>query len=647
MNALLELQGITRSYPAGEEQVKVLDNVTLSIYAGEMVAIIGASGSGKSTLMNILGCLDKPSGGEYRVVGQNIAELNNDELAALRREHFGFIFQRYHLLTHLTAEQNVEIPAVYAGAAKTERRQRAIELLGRLGLEERISYRPGQLSGGQQQRVSIARALMNGGQVILADEPTGALDSHSGEEVMTILKQLCEQGHTVIIVTHDPKIAAQAQRIIEIKDGHIMSDSGSQLRKEVIKAQSVTSKISSIRQIFGRFNEALLMAWRAMVANKMRTLLTMLGIIIGIASVVTILVIGDAAKALVLSDIKEIATNTISVYPGEDFGSDDPVSKQALKIADVDAIKAQPYILAVSPVIEGGMRLRKGNIDVAARVSGIGDEYFQVYAQRFAQGMNFTSDMVRRQGQVVVIDKNTQRKLFPHQKNVIGEVILMGNMPATIVGVIAERKSAFGSDSSLHVWLPYSTMASRLMNRNYLDSITVRINDGHNSKDAEQKIVQLLTLRHGKKDIFTYNTDMLIKTVEKTTRTLQLFLTMVAVISLIVGGIGVMNIMLVSVTERTREIGIRMAVGARTSDVMQQFLIEAILVCLVGGVLGIALSYMIAFIAQLALPGWRFVFQPVALLSAFACSTAIGVIFGYLPARNAARLDPIEALARE
>ncbi|ETS29454.1 macrolide ABC transporter permease/ATP-binding protein MacB [Photorhabdus temperata] len=647
MNALLELRGIERSYSAGEQQIKVLDDVTLSIHSGEMVAIIGASGSGKSTLMNILGCLDKPSRGEYRVAGQNVAELNNDELAALRREHFGFIFQRYHLLTHLTAEQNVEIPAIYAGAAKTVRRQRAIALLGRLGLDERVNYRPGQLSGGQQQRVSIARALMNGGQVILADEPTGALDSHSGEEVMAILKQLCEQGHTVIIVTHDPKIAAQAQRIIEIKDGHIMNDSGSQLSKTVTEAPLITSKISSIRQIFGRFNEALLMAWRAMVVNKMRTLLTMLGIIIGIASVVTILVIGDAAKALVLSDIKEIATNTISIYPGADFGSDDPVSKQALKIADVDAIRAQPYILAVSPDIEGGTRLRKGNIDVAARVSGIGDEYFQVYALYFAQGMSFTSDMVRRQGQVVVIDKNTQRKLFPHQKNVIGEVILMGNMPATIVGVIAERKSALGSDSSLHVWLPYSTMTSRLLNRNYLDSIVVRIKDGHSSKEVEQKIVRLLTLRHGKKDIFTYNTDMLIKTVEKTTRTLQLFLTMVAVISLIVGGIGVMNIMLVSVTERTREIGIRMAVGARTSDVMQQFLIEAILVCLVGGVLGIALSYTIAFIAQLALPGWSFVFQPVALLSAFACSTAIGVIFGFLPARNAARLDPIDALARE
>ncbi|WP_118986314.1 macrolide ABC transporter ATP-binding protein/permease MacB [Photorhabdus sp. CRCIA-P01] len=647
MDALLELKGIERSYPAGEQQVKVLDDVTLSIHAGEMIAIIGASGSGKSTLMNILGCLDKPSQGEYRVAGQNIAELSDDELAALRREHFGFIFQRYHLLTHLTAEQNVEIPAIYSGVSKAARRQRAIELLGRLGLEERTYYRPGQLSGGQQQRVSIARALMNGGQVILADEPTGALDSHSGEEVMAILKQLCEQGHTVIIVTHDPTIAAQAQRIIEIKDGHIMSDSGTQISKKVAKVPSLISKISSIRQTIGRFNEALFMAWRAMVANKMRTLLTMLGIIIGIASVVTILVIGDAARASVLSGIKEIATNTIDIYPGEDFGTVDPVSEQALKIADADAIKAQPYILAVSPEVEGQMRLRKGNIDVSSRVIGVGDEYFQVYALRFAQGMGFSLDMIRRQGQVVVIDKNTQRKLFPHQKNVIGEVILVGNMPATIVGVIADRKSVFSSSKLLYVWVPYSTMASRLMNRNYLDSITIRIKDGYDSKDIEKKIVQLLTLRHGKKDIFTNNVDMLVKTAEKTAHTLQLFLTMVAVISLIVGGIGVMNIMLVSVTERTREIGIRMAVGARTSDVMQQFLIEAILVCLVGGVLGIALSYMIAFIAQLALPGWSFVFQPIALLSAFACSTAIGVIFGFLPARNAARLDPIEALARE
>ncbi|RAX13321.1 macrolide ABC transporter ATP-binding protein/permease MacB [Photorhabdus bodei] len=647
MDALLELKGIERSYPAGEQQVKVLDDVTLSIHAGEVVAIIGASGSGKSTLMNILGCLDKPSQGEYRVAGQNVAELSDDELAALRREHFGFIFQRYHLLTHLTAEQNVEIPAIYSGASKAVRRQRAIELLGRLGLEERTCYRPGQLSGGQQQRVSIARALMNGGQVILADEPTGALDSYSGEEVMAILKQLCEQGHTVIIVTHDPKIAAQAQRVIEIKDGHIMSDSGTQRGRKVTQTPSLTSKISSIRQTLGRFNEALFMAWRAMVANKMRTLLTMLGIIIGIASVVTILVIGDAARASVLSDIKEIATNTIDIYPGEDFGLDDPVSMQALKIEDADAIKAQPYILAVSPEIEGQMRLRKGNIDVASRVTGVGDEFFQVYALRFAQGMGFSLDMIRRQGQVVVIDKNTQRKLFPHQKKVIGEVILVGNMPATIVGVISDKRAAFGSSKSLHVWLPHSTMTSRLINRHYLDSITVRIKDDYNSKDIEKKIVQLLTLRHGKKDVFTYNVDMMVKAAEKTAHTLQLFLTMVAVISLIVGGIGVMNIMLVSVTERTREIGIRMAVGARTSDVMQQFLIEAILVCLVGGVLGIALSYMIAFIAQLALPGWSFVFQPVALLSAFACSTAIGVIFGFLPARNAARLDPIEALARE
>lgn len=174
MTPLLELKDIRRSYPAGDEQVEVLKGISLDIYAGEMVAIVGASGSGKSTLMNILGCLDKATSGTYRVAGQDVATLDADALAQLRREHFGFIFQRYHLLSHLTAEQNVEVPAVYAGLERKQRLLRAQELLQRLGLEDRTEYYPAQLSGGQQQRVSIVRALMNGGQVILADEPTGA-----------------------------------------------------------------------------------------------------------------------------------------------------------------------------------------------------------------------------------------------------------------------------------------------------------------------------------------------------------------------------------------------------------------------------------------------------------------------------------------
>ncbi|NBM54280.1 macrolide ABC transporter ATP-binding protein/permease MacB [Proteus sp. G2669] len=648
MPALLELNEVSRVYSNGEEETVVLNKVSLTINAGEMVAIMGASGSGKSTLMNILGCLDKPSSGEYKVAGQSVAQMEGDQLAALRREHFGFIFQRYHLMAHLSAEQNVEIPAIYADKNATQRKERARELLTRLGLGERVDYRPNQLSGGQQQRVSIARALMNGGEVILADEPTGALDSHSGKEVMAILKQLNEQGHTVIIVTHDPLIAEQAERIIEIKDGKIISDNRHQTTTHKVKKETTPVLTSSyLGQIVGRFTQALEMAWRAMVVNKVRTLLTMLGIIIGIASVVTIIVIGDAAKSMVLSDIKAIGSNTIDIYPGKDFGSDSPEDRQSLTLQDVFALKQQSYVQAVTPQVQFSTRLRRGNQDSPASVAGVSEDYFIVYAMKFSQGRSFTQDMIQRQAQVVVIDENTRHRFFPTKKDVIGEQIIIRNIPSTIVGVIADKKSAFGNGQSLRVWVPYSTLNSRILNRSYLDSITVRAIDGYDASVAEQQMIRLLTIRHGKKDIFTYNLDSFIKAAESTTQTMQLFLTLVAVISLVVGGIGVMNIMLVSVTERTREIGIRMAVGARASDVMQQFLIESVLVCLVGGVLGIALSFSIAMIASVMLPDWHFVFQPIALISAFICSTAIGVIFGFLPARSAAKMNPIDALARE
>lgn len=648
MTVLLQLNGIRRSYQSGDQTVDVLKDVSLSIESGEMVAIIGSSGSGKSTLMNILGCLDKPSDGVYRVAGQDVAMLNDDTLAQFRREHFGFIFQRYHLLPHMSAAHNVEVPAVYAGLGKAERRERAEALLRRLGLSERVSYRPSQLSGGQQQRVSIARALMNGGQVILADEPTGALDSHSGDEVMNILKQLREQGHTVVIVTHDPAVAQQAERIIEIRDGEIIADSrNNQKGNQKVKSFVLDAIVPSWRQMVGRLRGALVMAWRAMTANKIRTVLTMLGIIIGIASVVSILVIGDAAKQRVLADIKSICTNTIDIYPGKDFGDDNPIFSQSLKYEDLDTLREQPYVSVLSPTIVSSTRLRLGNVDVAANVSGVNEQYFRVYGMNFTQGAGIDIMQVQSQSQTVVIDDNTQRRLFPHQKQVVGEVILVDNMPATVVGVAKQKQSMFGSSKTLNIWVPYSTMANRLMGNTYFDSITVRIRDGYSSYEVEQQLTRLLKLRHGKKDFFTYNMDSFVQAAEKTTRTLQLFLTLVAVISLVVGGIGVMNIMLVSVTERTREIGIRMAVGARSGDVLQQFLIEAILVCLVGGALGITLSFAIGLLVQLLLPGWQISFPPSALLSAFVCSTGIGVVFGYLPARNAARLNPIDALARE
>lgn len=646
MTALLELTDIRRSYPSGDNSVEVLKGISLQINAGEMVAIVGASGSGKSTLMNILGCLDKPTSGTYRVAGTDVATLDGDALAELRREHFGFIFQRYHLLSHLTAAQNVEVPAVYAGMERKARLERAKQLLQRLGMQDRVDYAPSQLSGGQQQRVSIARALMNGGQVILADEPTGALDSHSGEEVMAILHQLKEQGHTIIIVTHDPLVAAQAERVIEIRDGEIIRNPPARENTTVARA-AVAQNVSGWRQFSNSFREALSMAWRAMVANKMRTLLTMLGIIIGIASVVSIVVVGDAAKQMVLADIRAIGTNTIDVYPGKDFGDDDPQYQQSLKYDDLLAIEKQAWVSSVTPSVSKNLRIRAGNIDVAASVQGIGQQYFNVYGMTFSEGNTFNEVQAAERSQVVVLDSNTRRQLFPNKASAVGEVILVGNTPATVIGVADEKQSMFGSSKVLRVWLPYSTMSGRVMGQSWLNSITVRVKEGYDSDVAEQQLTRLLSLRHGKKDFFVWNMDSVLKTAERTTHTLQLFLTLVAVISLVVGGIGVMNIMLVSVTERTREIGIRMAVGARASNVLQQFLIEAILVCLVGGALGVTLSLMIALLLQLVLPGWEIGFSPLALLTAFICSTLTGVLFGWLPARNAARLDPVDALARE
>ncbi len=648
---LLELSNIVRSFPAGDSEAVVLDQVNLCIHAGEMVAIMGASGSGKSTLMNILGCLDKPTSGTYLVNGRDVSDLDSDELAGLRRDRFGFIFQRYHLLPHLSAQGNVEMPAVYSGLAKDARQDRAKALLSRLGLSDKFEHRPSQLSGGQQQRVSIARALMNGGEVILADEPTGALDSHSGEEVMNILRELHAQGHTVIIVTHDHKVADCAERIVEISDGRIISDRSKPV--EVLVEGKVAPhgrEVQSLRVIFDRFGAALNMAWRAMSANRMRTLLTMLGVVIGITSVVSIVAIGEGAKRKILQNIGEIGSNTMTIYPGKDMADDKAGSIRTLLPSDVSALQAMTYVDSVTPNTSTQLRLRYRSVDANSMINGVGEHYFRVNGLLPAKGRFFSQEDVAQQAQLVVIDQNTQKKLFEKGVDPIGKVILLGNLPATVVGVAATAKNDFkegGGGKNLQVYLPYTTAANWIFGQQTLSNITVRIKAGLPAAAAEQSIEKLLTLRHGSKDFYIFNMDSIVKTIEKVSQTLALLLSLIALISLVVGGIGVMNIMLVSVTERTREIGIRMAVGARQSDVMQQFLTESVLVCLIGGAIGVLLSLTIGGLVALAAPDWKMIFSLSSFIAAFICSTLIGVFFGFMPARNAACLDPIEALARE
>ncbi|WP_315123239.1 MacB family efflux pump subunit [Comamonas antarctica] len=651
--ALLEIRGVTREFPAGDQMLAVLKDIDLTVQAGEMVAIVGQSGSGKSTLMNILGCLDTPTRGSYRVAGRETRELLPDELAELRREHFGFIFQRYHLLSDLTAQGNVEVPAVYAGRTRAQRHARSAALLERLGLGERMHHTPGKLSGGQQQRVSIARALMNGGSVILADEPTGALDTQSGAEVMKILEELHAEGHTVIIVTHDMGVAAHAERVIEIRDGVIVGDTrrehaAAPRQRALPAAGAPATGLAARVSAFGdRFREAFHMALLAMNAHRLRTFLTMLGIIIGIASVVSVVALGTGAQKKVLSDISAIGTNTIEVFSGAGFGDVRAAAVRTLVPSDAEALAAQPYVDSVTPNVSTATRFRWRNVELTGTVNGVGEQYFRVKAVKLAQGSVFERDAVQQLQQVAVIDDNTRAKLFPNLANPVGEVLLLGSVPVRVIGVAAKSENAFGNSEALNVWVPYTTAMGRIVGQNYLRSITVRVSDSAPMAAAEQGINQLLKTRHGREDFYVLNTDSIRQTIENTTQTLTLLVASIAVISLMVGGIGVMNIMLVSVTERTREIGVRMAVGARQGDIQQQFLIEAVLVCLLGGALGIGIALGLGALITSLVPAVPLAFSTSSMFWAFACSTLIGVVFGFLPARSAARLNPIDALARE
>ena len=647
---LITLTSLRREYPSGEDTIAVLRDVDLSIAAGEMVAIVGASGSGKSTLMNILGCLDRPTTGSYRISGRETSSLEPDELAALRREHFGFIFQRYHLLAELTALGNVEIPAIYAGQAPKERQVRAAALLGRLGMADRTDHRPGQLSGGQQQRVSIARALMNGANVILADEPTGALDKHSGEEVLRILDELHAEGKTVIIVTHDMAVAGRAERIIEISDGVILSDTRKAKEPGAPpgqRSQQAARKRGGWASILDRAGEALRMALLSMRAHKLRTFLTMLGIIIGIASVVSVVALGEGSRQKVLANISGLGTNTLEIFAGKDFGDMRSGKITTLVVADANELSKQPYVAAVTPTVSTSSSVRFGSTEASALVNGVSEQYFAAKGTTLSDGQFFDAESVRSMAQDVVIDENTRKALFSDfNGSPVGQVILIGQVPARIVGVAKPQQGGFGSSQNLSLFLPYTTVQARFLGSSSLRSITVRVADDVATDLAEQAVTTFLTQRHGTKDFFVLNTDDIRQTITATTATLTLLVASIAVISLIVGGIGVMNIMLVSVSERVSEIGVRMAVGARQGDILQQFLIEAILVCLIGGLIGIGTALGFGALFSAFSSNFSLIYSTTSIVVAFFCSSLIGVVFGYLPARNASRLDPVVALAK-
>jgi macrolide transport system ATP-binding/permease protein len=654
--SLIHLENVSRHYgaqsQAGDFEVTALDKVSLSIEKGEFVAIMGQSGSGKSTLMNILGCLDTPSKGVYRIHGQPVTRLNPNQLSALRLKTFGFVFQRYQLLPSLTATENVALPAIYSGTSTEERTQKAHYLLNKLGLSTRKNHKPNELSGGQQQRVSVARALINGAEVILADEPTGALDSASGEQLLALLRELHAEGVTIILITHDNAVAEHADRQIHLLDGKVVTDRkkrpavqcpSSDTRESAVDNDDAYAAIKPYPSI--SLWSALLMAFSALKMNWFRTLLTLLGIIIGVAAVVTMMAIGEGGKQQVLERIETIGTNLISVRPGgRNIRASGDIA--SLTLDDANALKSIAGVAYVAPERSARATIRYGENDFSGRITGTTSDYFYAKDWQLAQGVFFSEEDVIAYAPVVVIGNTVAETLFEDKYRAIGEYILMKNAFYQVIGVLNSKgASAGGDDMDDEVLIPVTTGRLKVFGRDYLSSITIKAKDTEVATEVKDAVLALLTERHGQEDVMVRTTDSLVEAVTETQDTLTWLLASVAAISLFVGGIGVMNIMLVNVSERKREIGLRIATGAKPSDILRQFNIEAWVVCVLGGIVGILLGYIVVLIvSSLNIPVAYSLMPPVL---AFITSLAIGLVFGYTPAQKASKLNPIDALAQE
>ena len=643
---MIHLENITKSFANGSEQMLALKGVSLHIEAGEFIAIVGQSGSGKSTLMNIIGCLDTLTSGSYKLGGKDITHFSPDELSELRLKKFGFIFQRYNLISANNALENVALPAIYAGSHKDERTARALELLDMLGLKGKEYQNPNKLSGGQQQRVSIARALMNGGEILLCDEPTGALDSASGEMVLKILKELNAKGHTIIMVTHDKGIASHANRIIEIKDGQIICDEKKDAKLAKLEPPKLTYS-NNLSALKAELSESLAMSIGAIKAHKLRSFLTMLGIIIGITSVICVVALAKGSQESIIESINKMGTNTIQINPGRGPGDRNSAKVKRFNVDDAKMLEELDFIDYASPIMTTGAELIYANKSSTGLARAGNEKILQISGVELESGRNFTKEDVLNSASVMIIDQNTKKEFFQALKDdeVIGQNIIFAGHPFSIIGIAKKDEGPFG-DTTLSVYLPYTTVTNRLTGDYNLRQIIVSIKNNINSQLAEQAISDILLARRGARDFHMRNSDTILQTIKATTDTMGLLISGVALISLLVGGIGVMNIMLVSVIERTKEIGVRMAIGAKGKNIMLQFLIEAVLLCALGGAVGVALAFAIGWLIDF-FGIVSMIFSLSSVLVAFGISSAIGIIFGYMPAKSASRLNPIDALQRE
>lgn len=656
---MIELKHIYKTYRMGSEDVRALEDVSLKIAPGEFVAIMGPSGSGKSTLMHILGLLDRPDSGEYYLGQKKLNELSDEELAAIRNRLVGFVFQQFHLLPRMTALENTELPLIYAG--KRHLREQANQRIEEVGLADRMFHRPNELSGGQQQRVAIARSLVNDPLIIFADEPTGNLDSKSKEEIISILKALNEKGKTVIMVTHENEVAVHTKRIIRVFDGKVISDvkhgAAPRSSKESHADQVIGSVLSKHERKASQtqFLEYLQQALQAMISHKMRSFLSILGILIGVAAVIAMLAVGTGAKESIEKQLASLGSNLILVMPGSSrlHGvSSGAGGVTRFTFQDVAAIeKLTNEVKRINPSVSGRGQLVYGNKNWSTQVEGDDVPYAFMRAAAPTVGRFFTDEEVKRRDKVALLGMTVVRQLF-EDANPIGETIKINLINFKVIGILPEKGATGFRDQDDTVIIPVTTAMYRVFGKEYLDSISAEATGPDAIAAAQDSISRIIIKQHhlvtkDEQDSFQIrNMADLKNTLESTTKTMSLLLGAIAAISLLVGGIGIMNIMLVSVTERTREIGLRKAIGANNKDIMSQFLIESVLMSFLGGITGILLGIGVSILITI-FAGWTVRVSLSSVILATAFSLVVGVLFGLWPARKASKLDPIEALRYE
>jgi macrolide transport system ATP-binding/permease protein len=649
MPPAITVQGLRREFAAADGATRALADIDFAIEPGEFVAITGRSGSGKSTLIKILGALDREYEGSCCVGGVEIKELDDAALALLRRRTFGYVFQNFGLISVLTCAENVALPAYYDGAPDPQRSEAAARVLGELGLAHRLARYPETLSGGEQQRVAIARALINHAPVLIADEPTGSLDSANAEAIFAMLEQFNREGRTLIVVTHDPDLAARAGRVITLADGHIVEE------QDKASARSRSNPPAQARprdeprasvSLTDRFVEATRMMLRTIRRRRLQSALTALGIAIGAGSMIALATIGDGARRQVIERIQALGSDLVTISRGPPGVRGAERTITTLVAADQSVVKGMPGVLAHAPEMDGVLTARYRDRDFIVSVTGTNEQLPLVRDWPVAEGAFFTGQAVQRYAQVAVLGATAARNLFGNAP-APGNYVLINNAPFRVVGVM-ERKGVTtgpGHDRDNQVWVPYTTAGARLFGRQFFERIVVKVERGAEADTLAPQIKARMLARHGRED-FSINTQTeVIRAATRAQDTLDYFLAAIAGISLLVGGVGVMNIMLASLNERTFEIGIRMAVGAARRDVLMQFLGEAVALCAAGGVAGVLLG-----VAAVELT-WAWTGIPVevtltSLAIAVGSALAVGLIFGVAPASRAAATDPVVAFRR-